>query len=167
MMSDSAPPAGELVFVRVFEAPRELVFRCMIEPRHLTHFWGPNGVSTPVQKITVEPRPGGVFETVMINDADASRYLMRAVYDEVVEPSRLAWTDADTGMTTTVTYIDLGDSRTEVHIHQTNVPEPFCSAEAQAGFTTSLDRFATYLIGLTQFPSSHDELVIHEVRVAR
>jgi uncharacterized protein YndB with AHSA1/START domain len=38
-MTDSPLPAGELVFVRVFDAPRELVFRCMIEPEHLTHFW--------------------------------------------------------------------------------------------------------------------------------
>ena len=158
-MSDSAPPAGELVFVKVLDAPRELVFRCMVEPEHLTHFWGPIGVSTPLQNIKVEPRPGGVFETVMINDADASRYEMRAVYDEVVEPERLVWTDTATGMTTTSTFIDLGRSRTEVRIHQTNVPEPFRSAEAQAGFTTSLDRFAIYLIALAHSAPSSDEPV--------
>jgi len=144
-VSDSAPPAGELVFVKVLDAPRELVFRCMVEPEHLTHFWGPIGVSTPLQNIKVEPRPGGIFETVMINDADASRYRMRAVYDEVVEPERLVWTDTATGMTTTSTFIDLGDSRTEVRIHQTNVPAMFLSPEARAGFESSLDRFAAYL----------------------
>jgi uncharacterized protein YndB with AHSA1/START domain len=147
-MSDSAPPVGELVFVKVLDAPRELVFRCMVEPEHLTHFWGPMGVSTPLPSIKVELRRGGVFETVMVNDADASRYRLQAVYDEVAEPERLVWTDTATGMTTTATFIDLGDSRTKVHIHQTKVPEPFRSAEAQAGFTTSLDRFATYLLGL-------------------
>ena len=68
-MSDQ-PQADELVFTRVFEAPRELVFRCMTEPEHLAHFWGPAGVSTPVENITVDLRPGGVFETVMVNDAD-------------------------------------------------------------------------------------------------
>jgi uncharacterized protein YndB with AHSA1/START domain len=95
----------------------------------------------------------------MINDADASRYGMRAVYDEVVEPERLVWTDTATGMTTTSTFIDLGDCRTEVRIHQTNVPEPFRSAEAQAGFTTSLDRFATYLVALAHSAPSSDEPV--------
>lgn len=158
-MSDSPLPAGELIFVRVFDAPRELVFRCMIEPEHLAHFWGPAGVSTPVQDIKVEPRPGGVFETVMINDADASRYQMRAVYDEVVEPERLVWTDTATGMTTTSTFIDLGGCRTEVRIHQANVPEPFRSAEAQAGFTTSLDRFAAYLVALARSAPSPGEPV--------
>jgi uncharacterized protein YndB with AHSA1/START domain len=166
-MADPPLPAGELVYVRVFDAPRELVFRCMIEPEHLTHFWGPVGVSTPVQDIKVEPRPGGVFETVMISDADASRYGMRAVYDEVVGPERLVWTDTATGMTTTATFIDLGGSRTEVHIHQANVPGPFRSAEAQAGFATSLDRFAAYLVALAHSAPSPDEPVNPEGQLSQ
>ena len=144
-MSDHRPDADELIFTRVFEAPRELVFRCMTEPEHLTHFWGPAGVSAPRDQITVNARPGGVFEAVMINDADSSEYRMRVIYDEVVAPERLAWTDPDTGMTTTSTFTDLGGNRTEVRIHQARVPEPLRSPQAQAGFLTSLDRFAAYL----------------------
>jgi uncharacterized protein YndB with AHSA1/START domain len=143
-MSDQ-PQADELVFTRVFEAPRELVFRCMTEPDHLTHFWGPAGVSTPLENIKVDLRPGGVFETVMVNDADGSQYAMRAVYVEVAAPERLVWTDPGTGMTTTSTFTDLDGARTEVRIRQVNVPESFRSPEAQAGFTTSLDRCAAYL----------------------
>jgi uncharacterized protein YndB with AHSA1/START domain len=143
-MSDQ-PQADELVFTRVFEAPRELVFRCMTEPDHLTHFWGPAGVSTPRENIKVDLRPGGVFETVMVNDADGTQYAMRAVYVEVTAPERLVWTDPGTGMTTTSTFTELGGARTEVRIRQVNVPEAFRSPEAQAGFATSLDRCAAYL----------------------
>ena len=143
-MSDQ-PQAAELVFTRVFEAPRELVFRCLTEPDHLTHFWGPAGVSTPVENIRVDLRPGGVFETVMVNDADGSEYPMRAVYVEVAAPERLVWTDPGTGMTTTSTLTDLGGGRTEVRIRQVHVPEPMRSPEARAGFATSLDRCAAYL----------------------
>jgi uncharacterized protein YndB with AHSA1/START domain len=57
--------SDELVYTRIFDAPRELVFRCMIEPKHLTHFWGPQGVHTPIENIIVDPRPGGDFQTVM------------------------------------------------------------------------------------------------------
>jgi uncharacterized protein YndB with AHSA1/START domain len=32
---------AELTYTRVFDAPRELVFGCMLEPEHLTRFWGP------------------------------------------------------------------------------------------------------------------------------
>jgi uncharacterized protein YndB with AHSA1/START domain len=144
-MTDQQPGAGELTYARVFDAPRDLVFRCMIEPEHLTHFWGPAGVSTPLDTIRVDARPGGIFESVMVNDADGSRYRLRVIYDEVVAPERLAWTDQDTGMTTTSTFTDLGGGRTEVRIHQAKVPAAMRSPEAQAGFVTSLDRFAAYL----------------------
>ena len=136
---------AELTLTRVFDAPRDLVFRCMLEPEHLTHFWGPAGTSTPLDGITVDPRPGGVFETVMVNDADGSEYRTRGIYDEVVAPERLAWTDPDNGMTTVSTFTDLGGNRTEIRIHQAKVPEPFRSPQARAGFLTSLDRFAAYL----------------------
>jgi uncharacterized protein YndB with AHSA1/START domain len=145
-MSD--PAVSELHFTRVFDAPRELVFACMIDPDHLTHFWGPVGVSAPRKRITVDPRPGGVFETVMVNDADGSEFPTHAVYDEVRAPERLVWTDPGSGMRVTSDFVELTDGRTEVHIHQVNVPSAISSAEAQAGFLSSLDRFAAYLATL-------------------
>jgi uncharacterized protein YndB with AHSA1/START domain len=139
---------NELNITRTFDAPRELVFRCLVEPAHLTHFWGPIGVSTPQGEITVDARPGGAFRTVMVNDADGSRYPLNATYTEVTEPERLVWTEDGSGMTVTATFTDLGDGRTEVHIRQTDVPEPMMAPEAQAGFRTSLDRFADHLARL-------------------
>ena len=142
--------AGELSYRRVHEAPRELLFDCMTKPEHLTHFWGPAGTTTPVDGITVDLRPGGVFETVMVNDADGSTYTMRARYVEVRLPGRLAWTEPEIGMDTTITFTDLGDGRTEVVTHQANVPEAFRGREAREGFQTSLDRFDGYLASLTR-----------------
>jgi uncharacterized protein YndB with AHSA1/START domain len=122
----------------------------MITPEHLTHFWGPIGVSTPIENITVDPRPGGVFETIMVNDADGAEYPVRGVFVEVTPPEKLVWTEAEVegGMTTAATFTDLGDGRTEVSILQTNVPEMYRSPEAQAGMQTSFDRFAAYLATL-------------------
>jgi hypothetical protein len=54
----------------------------------------------------------------------------------------------------TVTITDLGGTRTGVEIRQVNVPEFARSAEAQAGFLTSLDRFAGYLANLTTGPGT-------------
>jgi uncharacterized protein YndB with AHSA1/START domain len=147
-MTHTQPDTAELVYTRIFDAPRELVFRCMIEPEHLSHFWGPVGTSTPVRSITVDARPGGVFETIMVNDADGSEYPTHAVFVEVVEPERLVWSEPDIGMTTTSTFRDLGDSRTEVRISQVNVPAEFRTEQAQAGFASSLDRFSAYLASL-------------------
>jgi CheY-like chemotaxis protein len=52
------------------------------------------------------------------------------------------------GLRVSVQFLDLG-TRTEVRVHETNVPESFLAPEAQAGFLTSLDRFGTYLAFLS------------------
>jgi len=141
---------GEFTYRRVHRASRERLFDCMTQPEHLTRFWGPDGTTTPVDGITVDLQPGGVFETVMVNDSDGSRYTMRAVYSEVRRPERLAWTEADVegGMTTTITFTDLGDGRTEVVTHQSNVSPAMSDPEARRGFETSLRRFADYIASL-------------------
>ena len=140
---------GELTYRRVHDAPRELLFDCMTSPEHLTHFWGPAGTSTPLDGITVDLRPGGVFETVMVNEADGSTYTMHAVYVEVCRPDRLVWTEPGAGMTTTITFTELADGRTEVVTHQANVPAAYRSPQAQQGFRTSLDRCDAYVASLT------------------
>ena len=135
---------------RVFDAPRQLVFDCMVTPEHLTHFWGPIGVSAPLDQITVDARPGGAFRTVMVNDADGSTYPTSARYLEVSAPERLSWVEGRSGMTVTATFTDLGDDRTQVDIEQTHVPAQMMDPAARAGFLTSLDRFAAHLAQLTR-----------------
>jgi uncharacterized protein YndB with AHSA1/START domain len=143
--------AGEFTYRRIHQASRELLFDCMTTPEHLTCFWGPDGTSTPLDGITVELRPGGRFETVMVNRADGSQYTMRATYVEVSRPGRLAWIEPDVqgGMRTTITFTDLGEGRTEVVTHQTIVPQAYSGPEARQGFETSLRRFGEYVTALT------------------
>jgi uncharacterized protein YndB with AHSA1/START domain len=142
---------GELTYTRVHDAPPELIFDCMTTPEHLTHFWGPVGTVTPVEHIVVDLRPGGAFETTMVNEADGSAYTMRAVYVDVQRPDLLSWVEADVqgGMLTTVRFTARPDGGTEVLTHQTNVPDAYLSAQARAGFQTSLDRFDAYLATIT------------------
>ena len=139
---------ADLTYTRTFNAPRALIFRCMTRPEHLTHFWGPAGTTTPVDAIIVDLRPGGTFETTMINDADGTRHVSRAEYLEVVEPDRLVWIDRDHGTTTTVVFVDLDGERSDVHIRQTAAPKAFHTPRARAGFATSLDRLDHYLTTL-------------------
>jgi uncharacterized protein YndB with AHSA1/START domain len=152
-MNPSSEPIsdlGDVVIERIYDAPRDLVFRCMTTPEHLTHFWGPPGVSTPVDKITIDLRPGGVFSTTMVDDASGEEYPNAGFYVEVDPPAKLSWSETGMaeGMLNTVTFSDLGDGRTAVVIHQINVPAMFRSPEALAGFEASLDRFVAYLTTL-------------------
>jgi uncharacterized protein YndB with AHSA1/START domain len=137
--------ATSFTYRRVHQAPPDLLFDCMTKPEHLTHFWGPTGTTAPEEGITVDLRPGGAFETVMVNDVDASEYTMRAVYLEIERPTLLAWVERSSGMHTRITFVDLGDGRTEVVTHQTKVPDAYRSTEAREGFATSLDRFGAYV----------------------
>ena len=152
-MTGTVSDLGDIVITRFFDAPRELVFDCMTDPAHLTHFWGPTGVSTPLETITVDLRVGGVFETVMVNDMDGEEYPTRGVFTEIDRPSVLAWAEPN-GMANRSTFIDLGDGRTEVRIHQSNVPAMFRTPEAQAGMASSFDRFDAYLATLQASPSA-------------
>jgi uncharacterized protein YndB with AHSA1/START domain len=141
---------GEFTYRRTHRASRDLLFDCMTQPEHLTHFWGPDGTTTPLHGITVELESGGRFETTMTNVADGSQYTMRAVFMAVERPALLSWREADVegGMVTTITFTDLGDGQTEVVTHQTNVPSLQANPQARAGFETSLRRFDEYVAAL-------------------
>lgn len=137
-----------LVYERVFAAPRDLVWRCLTDPTELAQFWGPEGLTTPVDGIVVELRPGGRFETLMVGAHGSHR--MVATFTEVDAPERLAWVEVASGMHTTSTLRDLGDGRTAVTITQRNVPEAARRPRARAGFATSLDKLERRLSTLVQ-----------------
>lgn len=146
-MTERDAEFGEMIITRVFDAPRELVFECMTTPEHLAHFWGPPGITTPLENITIDLRPGGVFETTMVDDATGDEYPNIGEFVEVVAPEKLVWREQGNaeGMTNTVTFADLGDGRTETVTRQTHVPTMYLSPEARGGMEASLDRFAEYL----------------------
>ena len=149
-MSDTPNKPDELTITRIFEARREVVFECMTTPSHLTHFWGPIGMSTPLEGITIDRRPGGRFETVMVNDETGEKYPVRGVFVEFDPPLAFSFTEAGVngGMMTAIVFNDLGDGRTEVVTHQTNVPPMLMSPEAQAGLETSFVKLDAYLATL-------------------
>ena len=136
----------ELVYRRVFRAPRQLVWRCLTEPEELAQFWGPRGMTTPVDGIVVELHVGGRFETLMAGHHGSQQ--MMATFTEVVPPERLSWVEPASGLHTTGTLTDLGGGSTEVVIHQRHVPESMRSPEARSGFLTSLDKLDEHLTHL-------------------
>ena len=82
------PTDRELVFTRVFDAPRELVFEAWTEPKHLEAWWGPNGFRT--ESLSMDLRPGGIWRLIM-HGPDGREYRNRTVYSEIVAPERLVY----------------------------------------------------------------------------
>ncbi len=74
-----------------------MVFRAMIEPEQLTHFWGPTGTHTPLEGIVdraLGRRSLRDDDGATTRPADAG-YPMKAVFVEVVEPERIVFTEPD------------------------------------------------------------------------
>ena len=136
---------GEVTITRDFDAPRELMFRCFVEPEHFVKFWGPTGTHVPIETVVIEPWAGGRFESTMVMDDGSGEFPMKAVFVEVTEPEVFAFKEPESNMISTSTFTDLGDGRTRLVIHQTNVPAYFRTKEDLEGFNTSLDRFEAYL----------------------
>lgn len=81
----------EFVMERIFDAPRELVFKAFSECKHLTHWWGPKGWTLPVCQMDF--RPGGIWFYCMRGPAGEDA-CGKATYREIVEPERIVYTDA-------------------------------------------------------------------------
>jgi uncharacterized protein YndB with AHSA1/START domain len=77
-----------LVATRVFDAPRELVFKVWTDPEHIGKWWGPTGFTTTTYAMDV--RPGGVWRFCM-HGPDGVDYQNKVTYLEVVEPERIVY----------------------------------------------------------------------------
>jgi uncharacterized protein YndB with AHSA1/START domain len=139
----------EFTIVRVFDAPREAVWRAWTDPEQLAQWFGPRGVSTPLDKIRMDLRPGGVASLVMVDDASGTEYPNSGTYLEVVPPERLVWKDDGfpdgTGAgTVTVTLRNLG-GKTELALHVVADFTDEMRAQADAGWGSSFDRLGELL----------------------
>lgn len=85
------PEEQELVITRVFDAPRDLVFKAWTERDRMMRWWGPNGFTLPVCNIDV--RPGGAYLYCM-RSPEGQDYWGKGVYREIVEPERIVCTDS-------------------------------------------------------------------------
>jgi uncharacterized protein YndB with AHSA1/START domain len=121
-----------ITITRVFDAPREEVWRAWTEPERIAQWWGKRGWSTPVSSVELDVRPGGAFRLNSINDDDGREMPIDAVYTEVVEHERLVFG------TSSVTFIDLGDGRTEMRFETTVAPD--VADAAAGGLASAFDR---------------------------
>jgi uncharacterized protein YndB with AHSA1/START domain len=80
---------NELIITRLFDAPRELVFKAWTEPERVAQWWGPHGFTSPICELDV--RPGGAM-LIHMRGPDGSVYLMRGVFHEIVAPEQLVFT---------------------------------------------------------------------------
>jgi uncharacterized protein YndB with AHSA1/START domain len=140
----------EITITRVFDAPRELVWKAWTEPEQLAQWWGPPGWTNPLETVKMDVRPGGAFRVTSVSDEDGTEMTTSGAYREVLEPERLvleepaedAWHEHAVSV---VTLTDLGDGRTEIVLRATIHTTEEMRAQAEAGIAASLDRLAEHL----------------------
>jgi uncharacterized protein YndB with AHSA1/START domain len=87
--TSSNDAASEFVISRVFDAPRELVFKMWTDPKHMAKWFGPRSFTNPTCELN--PHKGGAHRVVM-RSPDGVDYPVKGVYWEVVEAERIVMT---------------------------------------------------------------------------
>ncbi|MDF2651122.1 MAG: Activator of Hsp90 ATPase 1 family protein [Paenibacillus sp.] len=78
-----------MVFTRIFEVPRELIFKMWTESGHFSNWWGPKGFSLQVAKMDV--RPGGMFLGNQTSPDGNHVVWGKFAYQEVVAPEKVVF----------------------------------------------------------------------------
>lgn len=89
------PSTQEFVITRVFDAPRERVWKAWTEPEHLAEWWGPKGYTMVVAKLDL--RPGGVFHYCLsapVGAPMAGTMWGKFVYREIVRPEKIVFVNS-------------------------------------------------------------------------
>lgn len=140
----------EIVMTRIFDAPRELVFRAYTDPNLIPHWWGPRSHTTTVDAMDV--RPGGMWRYIE-HDAAGNEYAFHGVYHSSASPERLVYTFEFEGMPghvllATVTFEE-HDGKTKLtdrSVFQTvEDRDGMLSSGMEQGANESMDRLAEVL----------------------
>jgi uncharacterized protein YndB with AHSA1/START domain len=88
--ANTAAPGVDDAFIisRVFDAPRDLVWKAFTEPERMKRWWGPKGFTVIASKMDL--RPGGTYHYGM-RAPDGSAMWGKFVYREIVAPERMVF----------------------------------------------------------------------------
>lgn len=139
----------DLTLVRVFDAPRDLVFSMWTQPQHVAQWWGPHGFSTPVCEL--EARLGGALR-IQMRGPDGTVYpVMHGTYEDFDPPQRLTILSAvgDLFRTRQTFTFDDVDGKTKLtlraYVLEAHPGSESSLAGMEEGWNQTLDRLTEYL----------------------
>ena len=145
----TAAPDRVLVMQRVFNAPRDLVFKAWTDPKHLVHWSCPRAFT--LTHCEGDLRPGGAWRSCM-RASDGTELWLGGVYREIVTPERLVFTHAwddrtgKPGHQTLVT-ITLAErhGKTEMTFRQTEFESVESRDGHRGGWTECFEKLTEYV----------------------
>jgi uncharacterized protein YndB with AHSA1/START domain len=159
--ANQSKSSEELVITRVFDAPRERVWKAWTDPEMLMRWWGPKHFTSPACRLDL--RVGGKYLFCM-RAPDGKDYWSTGIYKEIVPMERIVCTDSfadEQGnvvpathygmaadfpmeMLVTVTFEE-ENGKTKLTLRHTGMPSGPDSEGAQQGWNESLDKLAESL----------------------
>jgi uncharacterized protein YndB with AHSA1/START domain len=82
------PADREIVTERLFNLPRELVFKAWTDPGHLKNWWGPKGFTNTFEEFDL--RVGGRWKFIM-HGPERGNYRNECTFAVIREPELLIW----------------------------------------------------------------------------
>jgi uncharacterized protein YndB with AHSA1/START domain len=142
----------EATVTRVFDAPRDELWKYFTEPEYFATWFGTPPFTTPASTVSMDVRPGGEFRATMVHETDGTELPFVGSYREVVEPKRLVQelrnvedpSDPNVEVSTT-TLKDVGDGKTEVTYHQVGHLPAEEYAQVEEGVNGFYDRLVEEL----------------------
>jgi uncharacterized protein YndB with AHSA1/START domain len=148
---------ADLIIERVFDAPRELVWKAFTDPDQIAQWFGPVGYSVPRESVEVDLRVGGRMTLTMVPDSDEYPPAGESsgTFTEIVEPSLLVTREEITGELVEVFGSDVIEMRLELHdedgktrlvLHQGPYGDQILG-DARAGWLSSFTKLDGLLSG--------------------
>lgn len=151
----------ELIITRIFDAPRQLVWKAWTDSERVKRWWGPKNYTAPVCKIDL--RVGGK-NLYCMRSPEGQDYWSTGVYKEIVAPERIVCTDsfADAeGNVVPASHYGMGGDwplelrvtvtfeehagKTKLTLKHAGIPAGQMSDSTEAGWNQSFDKLAASL----------------------
>jgi uncharacterized protein YndB with AHSA1/START domain len=81
--------AKEIIMERMFDGPRDLVWKLWTDPLMIPKWWGQRNYKTTVDKMDF--RPGGEWRFIQ-TDPDGNEFGFHGIYREIVVPEKISQT---------------------------------------------------------------------------
>lgn len=143
------PDKYEIVITRIFDAPRERVWKAWTDAREIKQWFAPGDMDIP--EAEVDLRVGGKYRVVMRDAAQNIRHVAIGLYREIKPPKQLvfSWSwegDPNRGeMLVTLEFRDLGN-RTELVLTHQFIPNEESKKMHTEGWIGCLDKLAKTIL---------------------
>jgi uncharacterized protein YndB with AHSA1/START domain len=156
-----------LIITRIFDAPREQVWKAWTDPEHLKKWWGPKDFTAPVIKMDLQV--GGKYHWCMRGTAtpggEIQDFWTVGIFKEIIPMKKLVYTDnfadkdgniikaSDYGLAgewpevseVTVTFEDMDNTKTKMTLRHIGLPSGTMSEMTGVGWNQSFDKMVKSL----------------------